>query len=159
MKANTELEQRLEKVEGITANVEKRITEFESEVLSLATDIDTNSKSINNIESDANICIDDFELFSGKYCGNLPGAMLKKLPLWGEKVSDSEIDFEWPNQETFEQMRPDVSIDSIEFKTMRKNSFYVSSVKVNLSNGRSSPVFENSNWTQHNDHQTINFDT
>ena len=89
----------------------------------------------------------------------MPGVTLKKLPLWGEKVSDSEIDFEWPTQETFDQMRPDVSIDSIEFKTMRENSFYVSSVKVNLSNGRSSPVFENSNWTQHTNHQTIDFDT
>jgi len=42
---------------------------------------------------------------------------LRKLPLWGEKVSDEEIDFEWPTLETFDQMEPDVSINSIEFKT------------------------------------------
>ena len=72
---------------------------------------------------------------------------LKKLPLWGEQVSDDEIDFEWPTQEAFDQMNPDVFIESIEFKSRHEYSHYVSSVKVNLSNGESSPVFENSDWT------------
>ena len=31
-------------------------------------------------------------------------AVLKKLPLWGEKVSDDEIDFEWPTPEVFALM-------------------------------------------------------
>ena len=74
-------------------------------------------------------------MFTGEYCGELPGATLKKLPLWGEKVSDNEIDFEWPTPETFAQMSPDVSLQSIEFKTRLEQSYYLSSVKVNLSNG------------------------
>ena len=55
-------------------------------------------------------------------------------------------------------MNPDVFIESIEFKSRHEYSHYVSSVKVNLSNGESSPVFENSDWTQHSKHETIVFD-
>ena len=57
---------------------------------------------------------------------------LRKLPLWGEKVTDDEIDFEWPTQEIFAEMKYDVTINSIEFKTTNIEDFYVSSVKLNL---------------------------
>ena len=62
-------------------------------------------------------------------------ATLKKLPLWGEKVSDDLIDFEWPSPNIFAAMDPDVSIQSIEFKTNCQDCSSLSSVKLNLSNG------------------------
>merc|ERR1712110_1037504 len=100
---------------------------------------DSSSNSADNMASiqnePPNICTDDFFSQTGEYCGEIASATLKRLPLWGEKVSDDEIDFEWPTPETFAEMKPDVSIKSMEFKTRNENSFYVSSVKVNLSNG------------------------
>ena len=51
-------------------------------------------------------------------------------------------------------MNPDVSIKSIEFQT----DLALSSVKVNLSNGQSSPVFENSDHHPHHFAKTITFD-
>jgi len=47
-------------------------------------------------------------LNTGKYCGEWEGATLKKLPLWGEQVLDDEINFEWPTQNIFAEMQPDV---------------------------------------------------
>ena len=57
------------------------------------------------------------------------------MPLWGENVSEEKINFEWPTPEIFAQMQPDVTIQSIEFKTILIWDYIVSSVKVNLSNG------------------------
>ena len=74
---------------------------------------------------------------------NVP-ATLRKLPLWGEKVSDDVIDFEWPSADIFASMDPDVSIQSIEFKTSCQECSSLSSVKLNLSDGTSSPAFESS---------------
>ena len=68
---------------------------------------------------------------------------LKKLPMWGLKVNLNEIDFEWPTQEIFDQMQPDVTIKSLEFKD---SSYVISSIRVNLSNNQSSPVFENDQY-------------
>ena len=76
----------------------------------------------------------------------MAGKTLRKLPLWGERVSEDEINFEWPTPEIFAQMQPDVTIQSIEFKTYSQSSTAVSSVKVILSNGESSPVFEKSGY-------------
>ena len=54
-------------------------------------------------------------------------------------------------------MQPDVLIKSIEFKVGGKNWLAISSVRVNLSNGESSPIFEKSDHT-HYDPLTVNFD-
>jgi hypothetical protein len=51
------------------------------------------------------------------YCGEWLGATLRRVPLWGreEYFDEDDINFEWPTQEEFDQMRPDVSLESIEF--------------------------------------------
>jgi len=54
-------------------------------------------------------------------------------------------------------MHPQVSLESIEFKSKYGNGAYLSSVRVNLSNGVSSPVFEDPDQTHYN-HETISFD-
>ena len=54
-------------------------------------------------------------------------------------------------------MDPDGSLKSIEFKTSCDDCSGVSSVRVSLSNGFSSPVFEKSDHTHYN-HETFNFD-
>ena len=64
------------------------------------------------------------------------------MPLWGEKVSSDDIDFEWPTPEIFASMDPNVSIKSIEFKTNCEDCSSLSSFKLNLSDGSSSPAFE-----------------
>jgi len=123
----------------------------------------TNSNSISthnaNGEKTEGICINDFNTVTGEYCGVWLGATLKKLPLWGEDVTEDAIDFEWPTPEIFAEMRPDASIQSIEFTTheFANAAGGVSSVQVTLSNGQSSPLFETSSTT-HAYHETINFD-
>ena len=122
--------------------------------------ISTNSENIDTIYNEESVCINDFDSRTGEYCGEWAGASLKKLPLWGVKVSDEEIDFEWPTPEIFAQMNPNAFLESIEFKTNElnmENTATVSSVRVNLSNGESSPVFEKSDQT-HYYPETINFD-
>jgi len=61
------------------------------------------------------------------------------LPLWGEDVTSEEINFEWPTEANFEKMSPDVKLQSLEFMNYMNN---LGSVKVNLSNEQSSPVFK-----------------
>ena len=43
---------------------------------------------------------------------------LRKLPVWGKKIRDDEIDFEWPTAAIYEQLedRDNVRLTSIEFK-------------------------------------------
>ena len=79
-------------------------------------------------------------------------------------MSDEEINFEWPTPEIFAQMNPNASFESIEFKTNMldykdnyKDIVAVSSVRVKLSNGESSPVFKKHNLI-HYYPETINFD-
>ena len=99
--------------------------------------ISTNSESVNQFQND---CIDDFETLTGRYCGEWAGATIKKLPLWGVQASNEEINFEWPTPLLFSQMIPDVSIKSLEFKKYHPEGSALSSIRVNLSNGYSSPV-------------------
>ena len=106
--------------------------------------ISTNSQTIDSIQNPT--CINNFETVTGNYCGEWAGATLKKLPVWGEQASNSEINFEWPTPEIFSQMLPDVSLQSLEFQKYHSDGSAVSSVRVNLSNGYSSPLFENFNW-------------
>ena len=54
-------------------------------------------------------------------------------------------------------MQPDVSIQSIEFRTHCFGCHGLSSVRVNLSNGESSPIYQNFD-ASHDDLKTINFD-
>ena len=96
-------------------------------------------------------------MLSGEYCGEWKGATLKKLPIWGEKVSDDKVNFEWPTQEAFDKMSPVVSLQSIEFKTYCYGCSSVSSVRVSLSNGEASPVFERSGSNLYKP-KTIKFD-
>ena len=50
------------------------------------TDIQTNTDSIEYINDNANFCIDDFLSKTGQYCGDMVGATIKRLPLFGEQV-------------------------------------------------------------------------
>jgi len=65
---------------------------------------------------------------------------LKKLPLWGMQAPAHELSFEWPTQDMFGQMQPDVKIKSLTFKSYRSGR--ISSVQCALTNGQSSQVFE-----------------
>ena len=64
--------------------------------------------------------------------------MLRRLPVWGYECDDKAIDFEWPTQEIFDLQQPDVTLKSLEFCGDKD---LIASVKCNLSNGQSSPVF------------------
>ena len=162
LEAITDLEEKLTELKGIKADVEIKITEFENDISGLRMDISTNSKNIaDNIQgisansaaisantanistnsenidyfyNETDICINGINSQTKETCNKWVGG-LKKLPLWGEKVSDDEIDFEWPTPEIWAQMQPDVSLQSMEFKTRHQDSYYLSSARVNLSNG------------------------
>ena len=103
-------------------------------------EIRTNSDDIVKIKNEANVCVNGINSQTREPCNKWVGG-LKRLPLWGEKVSENEIDFEWPTPEVYARMEPDVSLTSIEFKTRHESSYFVSSARVNLSNGESSPAF------------------
>ena len=63
--------------------------------------ISTNSENIDTIYDNACFCINGINSLTGEPCSKWAGATLKKLPLWGEQVSDDEINFEWPTPENF----------------------------------------------------------
>jgi len=46
----------------------------------------------------ANVCIHDYYLITGEYCGEWVGAKLVKLPVWGDQELDTDSDnyFEYP---------------------------------------------------------------
>ena len=70
-----------------------------------------------------------------------PGLTLRKLPLWG-KNNGSLPDFEWPTKEMALDMHSKVSLDSIEFGSVRGCS-NITSIKVNLTHDcLSSGVFK-----------------
>lgn len=75
---------------------------------------------------------------------------LRKLALWGEQVEADAINFEWPKEE--DMIWPKVKLQSLELKS---NSSVLSSVRCVLSNGISSPVFENENVT-HDEEGSMN---
>ena len=54
--------------------------------------------------------------------------LLRKLPMWGKKVKEEHIDFEWPLPDEFARMDPDVRITSIEFKTDCNTCPHLSSI-------------------------------
>ena len=60
--------------------------------------------------------------------------------MWGKKVADDELNFHWPTQEILDGLNPDVYLQSLQLKGVR--NLVLSSVRVTLSNGLVSPVFE-----------------
>ena len=76
---------------------------------------------------------------------------MRKLELWCAKVSSSKLNFEWPTRELLQQQDEGVYLQSIKFKS--NSSGYLTSVQCNLSNGLSSPTFEQeglaANYHQH----------
>ena len=62
--------------------------------------------------------------------------------MWGSQAFDSDITFSWPSLKDLTLMSPDVSLKAIQFKTSANFSAIASIVCV-LSNGLTSPVFEN----------------
>ena len=67
---------------------------------------------------------------------------LRKLPLWGS-TEDDNIDFEWPTQELLDRMPLDVKLESLDFKCDGHLDYpSIASVKVNLTHGFASDVFE-----------------
>merc|ERR1712038_780636 len=51
-----------------------------------------------------------------EYSGEWEGAYLKRIPAWGGEFPENYINFEWPTQEIFDQMRPDVKLESLNLK-------------------------------------------
>ena len=47
----------------------------------------------------------------------LPKFNIRKLPMWGIQVEDTEINFEWPTLRDLDMISPDVSLSAIQFKT------------------------------------------
>ena len=70
------------------------------------------------------------------------GSTLKKLPFWGNKYY--ETNFEWPTEEAWTLMDPNISITSIEFYSSHKDQSRLAYVKLNYSNGET-VFFENKN--------------
>ena len=83
------------------------------------------------------------ELSEFVYTGKLkPKFGLKRLPIWGEQVSSSEINFEWPLKNDLDNlMSPDVTLKALQFKTSLSNHA-IASVTCVLQSGQNSPVFE-----------------
>ena len=84
------------------------------------------------------------------------GATTKRLHLWGKQIDEGDVVFEWPTQDDFAEMSPDVKLSSIEFKAAYST---LSSVKVNLSNEQSSEVFESASHSDYDNYQKIDFDS
>ena len=60
---------------------------------------------------------------------------LRKLPMWGKKVTLDKINFEWPTEELIRGMQQDVFLQKIEFTSDHPNDPRISSVRCFLSNG------------------------
>ena len=71
------------------------------------------------------------------------GSTLRKLPLWG-KNDDYDVNFEWPTEEAWSYMDPNVSVTSIEFSSKDNDNYLLASVKVSYSDGETK-LFYNTN--------------
>lgn len=83
-----------------------------------------------------------------------PKFSLRKLPFWGQS-NPHRLDFEWPTQALLDQMPASASLHSLEFKSSFSGP--IASVRVNLTHGFSSRVFEKQDG-QFQSRQTITFD-
>ena len=82
---------------------------------------------------------------------------MHRLPPWGQKASNRQINFEWPSQDEFDQMSKHVRLTSLEFKY----NDAISSVRCVMSDSSTSPVFEtqsNGGGSEHSHSKRINFD-
>ena len=68
--------------------------------------------------------------------------------MWGEKVTEDEIDFEWPTQSMLDDMEPDVTLRSLELRA-NKQYYELSYVRCELSNKVKSPIFEGVGDAEH----------
>ena len=66
-----------------------------------------------------------------------------------------EVNFEWPTQEILDELPSDAYLEKLEFKSVQ--GIVLSSVRVCLSNGKSSPVFQNRN-IRHRWDNTVSFE-
>ena len=67
---------------------------------------------------------------------------MRKLPLWGDETYATN--FEWPTEEEWALMDPNISIASFEFSSSSDSNIHIGSVRVNYSDGESA-LFENIN--------------
>ena len=88
--------------------------------------------------------------------------ILRRLPMYGEVVADSKINFYWPTEEILAQeMRThrctlnEISLKSLEFKIIPHEA--LSSVKCTLSTGRASETYEKPG-ANHQKKETVNID-
>ena len=44
--------------------------------------------------------------------------LLKRLPIWGQKVKADEVNFEWPTQKILDELPSDVYLQCLEFKSV-----------------------------------------
>ena len=73
-----------------------------------------------------------------------PKFKLRKLPMWGEQVTDENINFEWPTQEMLDRMPAGVSLKSILLATSSQSGCgTICFTQCTLSNGDTSSLFSN----------------
>ena len=65
--------------------------------------------------------------------------------MWGKQVWEDDIDFEWPSQELLEKKGGEATLQSLEFKDWGVS---ITSIKITLSNGLSSPEFHKEGISQ-----------
>lgn len=71
-----------------------------------------------------------------------PKFTLRRLPMWGEKLPESEVNMEWPTQAMLDEWPADVSLKSITFSTWKQDGSAISSVQCTLSTQVHSPLFD-----------------
>ena len=72
---------------------------------------------------------------------------MRKLQLWGEQVASNLVNFEYPTEEMTRGWPKDTRLESIEIK---RDPYYVSSVRCTYSNDVRSPVFQKKNVGHYN---------
>ena len=68
--------------------------------------------------------------------------VIRRMPMWGQKVEENAINFSWPTQEIIDELPPDVSLMTLDLQKA-KGVWYFSSVRCILSNHLASPLFQN----------------
>ena len=83
----------------------------------------------------------------------------RMLEMWGEKVNQYKKkykkNFEWPTEKKIKRLPKDVYLSSIEFKSDHLDFSGISSVRCILSNGLSSPVFQNEKVNHHHSKKIV----
>lgn len=83
--------------------------------------------------------------------GQKPRVTLRKLPMWGQQVSASQIDFEWPSLDEIRNLPSYVSLKQMTLKKGNEHrgtgNYPLYYAKCTLSNNFESPVFKSRNNT------------